>query len=133
MFSGLPGPDFTLCLLEVGPDDLWARVRVGGPNYWRNFGVDVTTDRKLGGPEYTSWRQVNVRPCLFALIAPHSYRHRTAQQTYTVDGLSFCYELPRYVWTVGGAVLNEPEAPSTLTSTLPFPIRWRAGSPARSA
>lgn len=129
VFSGPPGSDFTLRLLEAGPDDLWARVRVGGPNYWRNFGVDVTIDRKLGNPEYTSWRQVNVRPCFFALTAPHSYRYRTAQQTYTVDALSFGYEVPSYVWTVGGVVLNAPRGSVTLDvdTSVPDPLEgWQS-------
>ncbi|MEJ7570230.1 MAG: hypothetical protein WKF41_18450 [Gaiellaceae bacterium] len=128
VFSGLPGSDFTLRLLEVGPDDAWARIRVGGPNYWRNFGVDVTVEQELGNPEYTAWREVEVRPCVFAPTGTHSYRYRTAHQTYTVDAMSFGYETPHYNWKVDEAILQEPGGSITLDvqTSVPDPLQgWQ--------
>ncbi len=106
LFSGMPGSDITIRLLEVGPGDEWARVRVGGPNYWRNFGVDVTIEDIADEPHYTAWEQVEVQPCVFAATGLHSVRYRTASHTFRVDATSYGYEAPYYTWKLNDAALD---------------------------
>jgi len=129
VFSGLPGSDFTVRLLEVGADDAWVRIRVGGPNYWRNFGVDVDIEGQPGSPEYTAWRELKVKPCAFAPTGTHSYRYRTARQTYTVDARSFGYEAPSYIWMLEGATLKESEHSVTVDvqTSVPDPLNGWEG------
>ena len=106
LFSGMPGSDITIRLLEVGPGDEWARVRVGGPNYWRNFGVDVTIEDIADEPHYTAWEQVEVQPCVFAATGLHSVRYRTVSHTFQIDATSYGYEAPYYTWKLNDAALD---------------------------
>lgn len=124
LYSGLPGADITLRLLEVGPDDTWARIRVGGPNYWRNFGVDITVNDVEAEPQYTEWKQVEVKPCVFAEPEIHSYRYRTVSHTYKIDAASFGYEAPHYTWKLGDQTLPEPSGllPLTIQTSVPDPV-----------
>jgi hypothetical protein len=111
LFSSVAGTDITLRLLEVGPDDAWAKVRVGGPSFWRNFGVDIDIQDRAGPTAYSPWEQVDVRPCPFAAVGTHEFRIAYTPHTFVVEARSFGYEAPHYTWTVGGQTLD-PASPS---------------------
>lgn len=124
VYSGLPGGDFTIRLLEVGPDDEWARIRVGGPNYWRNFGVDLDIQQEQQAPQYSAWTDVDVKPCVFAEAGTHSYRYRTVASTYVIDARSFGYESPSYTWTINGTAVTRARGTLRLDvqSSVPNPV-----------
>jgi len=106
LFSSVAGTDLTVRLLEVGPDDAWAKVRVGGPNHWRNFGVDIDARDIAGRTVYSEWEEIDVKPCVFAAIGRHEYRFAYTPHTYVVDAWSFGYEMPHYTWTLEGQELD---------------------------
>ncbi|WP_432560550.1 hypothetical protein [Granulicoccus sp. GXG6511] len=105
VFSSGKGGDFTVRLLEVGAGDAWARIRVGGPDYWRNFGVDLAISTVPRATDHSAWQTTLVRPCLFASLDDHSFRYVSTRESFLIEATSFGYERPHYEWRLAGHTL----------------------------
>ena len=130
-FRGSAGSDITVRLLEVGPNDEWARVRVGGPNFWRNFGVDVEIRDTIGETVYSAWSAINVQPCVFAPVGQHQFRYRSNTTAFDIDASSFGYERPGLIWRLNGVELtpNRGAAFLDVSCSSPDPINgWQPRS-----
>jgi hypothetical protein len=118
LYGGVAGVAMTLRLLEVGPDDAWARVRVGGPNTWRNFGVDLDVQQRDGDRVRSLPQEVLTRPCVFAEFGSYSFQYVTAPRTFEVTASSYGYEAPSYTWTIEGQPVP-PAAAGSITVEVP--------------
>lgn len=110
---------FTFRVTSIGADFQSVGITVGGREFWRNFGVNienVITDDL--GTTQTPWTPVLVSPCF--MFAPGSYTYHLEHHflRHTLVVTSFGYELPTYVWTVNGVVLDPAKNKTSISTSV---------------
>lgn len=113
------GAGFTIRVTSVGANFRSVGLTVGGGDFWRNFGVDLTEVRdEVISTTRTRWQRMEVSPCFMFPVGVYQHRYRLVKHQFTLIASSFGYEKPGYTWTLNGTALN----PALNTVSLPVNV-----------
>ena len=116
------GGGFTFRVTSIGTDFRSVGITVGGRNFWRNFGVDIekAIKEELGTTQVVA-KPVEVSPCFMFAPATYTYFLEYRFIRYSLVVTSFGYELPTYVWTVNGTVLDPAKHNANVSASVEMP------------
>ena len=101
---------FTLRLNSFSDDLSSCSVTVGGNEFWKYFGVDLSQTMASLVPHdrfhVSPWHSVDVSPCFMFPKAPHQYRYHFQNTQFVFSATSFGYEKPNYQWFINDQLLH---------------------------
>jgi hypothetical protein len=101
------GGGFTFRVTSIGADFRSVGIRLGGRNFWRNFGLNIEdVQHDILATTQTAWQKATVSPCFMFSVGDYYYHYEYNFIRYTFVVSSFGYEKPGYVWTINSTMLD---------------------------